>query len=271
MTEPEGDESPVLVEIPHAGLALDAETLSTLVAPARCVGRDADLFVDRLYADAPSVGSSLLVAHTSRYVVDLNRAETDVDGESVWGMGGPHRASRGVVWRLTSDGLPALAHPLPRSEFERRLATYYHPYHRALRALLEHKIARFGLAVVLAAHSMPSSARTGHGDVGRTRADVVPGTQGRTSAASSFIDAVEQAARGAGLSVAHDEPYKGGFTTLHYGRPEGKVHVVQVELARRLYMDEATLREHEGFPVLKRFCTGMVAGLVARARAFRSR
>ena len=76
--EPRAGESPLVVEVPHAGLWLDAESLARTIVPARCIGRDADLHVDRLFQDAPGEGATLLVARTSRYLVDLNRGENDV-------------------------------------------------------------------------------------------------------------------------------------------------------------------------------------------------
>jgi N-formylglutamate deformylase len=259
--EPSAAETPVIVEVPHAGLWLDAPALATLTAPARSIGRDADLWVDELYADAPSRGASMLVSHVSRYVVDLNRSEKDVDAEAVEGASQTMRATRGVIWRLTSDGTRVLDGPLPRRELERRLDTYYRPYHEALATLIERKRARFGFAVLVAAHSMPSIGRAAHGDPQAHRADVVPGTRGRTSAAHGFIDAVDEHAHQTGYSVAHDDPYQGGFTTVHYGRPSACSHVVQVELARRLYMDELTLQKTASFDRVRRFCSDLVARL----------
>jgi N-formylglutamate amidohydrolase len=245
--EPTTDETPVIVEIPHAGLWLDGPALATVTAPARSIGRDADLWVDELYAASPERGASMLVAHVSRYLVDLNRSEKDVDAETIEGAPPHARATRGIIWRLTSDGLRVVDAPLPRRELDRRLDAYYRPYHAALAALIERKRERFGHATVIAAHSMPSTGRAAHGDAHAHRADVVPGTRGRTSAA------------------AHDDPYQGGFTTLHYGRPGAGVHVVQVELARRLYMDEATLQKGPGFERVRAFCVELVARL-GRAR-----
>jgi N-formylglutamate deformylase len=261
--EPTTEETPLMVEIPHAGLGVDGPTLSRLTAPARSIGRDADLYVDDLYADAPSAGATVITSHVSRYVCDLNRSERDVDAESVEGAPSHARATRGIIWRLTSEGARVLDGPLSRGELERRLDTYYRPYHRAVAELLERKRARFGFAVLLAAHSMPSVGRAGHGDPHAVRADVVPGTRGRTSAAASFIDCVDAHARKAGLSVAHDDPYQGGYTTQHYGRPDQRVHVVQVELARRLYMDEATLSKNAGFDRLRAWCTTLARALGA--------
>jgi N-formylglutamate amidohydrolase len=266
--EPEGMETPLVVEIPHSGLEVPAHFLPDLIASARAIGRDADLYVDDLYEEAQYEGASVLIARTSRYVVDLNRAEDDVDAHSV--TGGPNvHSPRGVVWRNTGEGDRALAAPLRRDAFEERLREIYRPYHARLAALIQQKKERFGCAVVLAAHSMPSLGRASNVDRASPRADVVPGTLGRSSAHARFIDLVEAHARRAGFSVTHDDPYKGGFTTRHYGRPAANVHVVQVELARRLYMDEVTFRRRaDRFQVARGWCRELVAKLGQAALTF---
>lgn len=259
--EPRAEESPVVVEVPHAGLSVDPVSLSQLVAPARSIGRDADLFVDELYADAPDEGATLLVAHVSRYVCDLNRSPDEVDALAVEG-GRARSAPHGLIWRSTTEDQPALAAPLSRRELERRLTEIYRPYHAALAELLERKRARFGFAVLLAGHSMPSRGRVGHTDPGRARADVVPGSRGRTSAFQAVVEAPDVLARENGWTVAHDDPYRGGFVTGHYGRPTESIHALQVELARRLYMDEVSLeRKRNDFERTRRYCRALVARL----------
>jgi N-formylglutamate amidohydrolase len=261
VTEPTGPELPVVVEVPHAGVYVDPASLATLAAPGRSIGRDADLFVDELYAEAPALGATLLVAHVSRYVCDLNRAEADVDTLAVEG-GGPRAAPHGIIWRSTTDEQPALYAPLPRPEFDRRMSAIYRPYHQTLARILEQKHARFGHAILLCAHSMPSSGRAGHSDPGHERADVVPGSRGGTTASLAIIRAPELVAREYGWSVTHDEPYRGGYSTSHYGRPEQGVHAIQVELARRLYMDEEALAKNPNdFAKTQRFCAALVARL----------
>jgi N-formylglutamate amidohydrolase len=273
LLEPTGPETPVVVEIPHSGLEIDGPFLEPLTAPARALGRDADLYVDSLYQDAPAEGASLLVARASRYVVDLNRAEGDIDGEVVEGGRADLRMHHGLVWRTTSEGEPALRRKLTPGELEERLELVWRPYHRALAAVIAHKRSRFGVAVLLAAHSMPSVERgprggghardsaSPHQRENRLRADVVPGTRGRRSAGARFIDAVEAHAAASGWTVRHDDPYAGGFTTQHYGSPADGVHAVQVELARRLYLDEATLRRNGRFPSARAWCRELVAHL----------
>jgi N-formylglutamate amidohydrolase len=260
--EPSPDrETPVLVEVPHAGLATPPDVLAKIDVPASSLARDADLYVDALYADAPLEGATLLVGTFSRYVIDLNRAEDDVDAESVEGGPSGARAPRGVVWRVSGDGGRVFSTPISRAELERRLTMYHRPYHDELRRIIAQKLNRFGIAVVLAGHSMPSHARWSSGEIGPARADIVPGTRGRTTADGRLIDAVEAHARAAGWSVRHDEPYRGGFTTTHYGRPKERTHAIQVEIARRQYMDEERLVLHTRFPEVRAWCRGLVAKL----------
>jgi len=251
----------VVVEVPHAGLGMDPVSLAWLAAPARSLGADADLYADQLFADAPDEGAQLLVANTSRYVVDLNRAEGDVDALAV--EGGTARSSpHGLVWRTTTDGRPALTGPLPRAEYERRLERYHRPYHRTLAELVDERRREHGFAILLCAHTMPSRGRDGHDDAGTERADVVPGSRGRTSATSAVIDLVDRLGREAGFRVVHDEPYRGGYSTGYYGRPGEHVHAIQIELARRLYMNERTLEPiPDRFESLRKFCRGVVGAL----------
>src|SRR6185436_16452073 len=113
---------------------------------------------------------------------------------------------------------------LSREEYERRITQIYRPYHAALSRIIERKVGRFGFAILVCAHSMPTQGRRGHVDLGSWRADLVPGTRGRTTANEAFIDEVDEHGRSFGWTVVHDDPYRGGFTTAHYGNPERGVH-----------------------------------------------
>lgn len=242
LVTPSRSETPVIVEVPHAGLEVPSDVRAQLLVSDRTLLRDSDLFVDRLYAGAPAQGATLLVSRLSRYVVDLNRAPDDIDRQTVRDHPAPRPSqSRGVVWRLTTDGQPALREPITYAALKERLALYHAPYHAALAREIERKKALFGLAVLLAGHSMPSMSRGGK----ERRADVVPGSRGRTSASSDVIDLVERHFRGRGLSVTHDDPYRGGYSTQLYGHPESGVHAIQIELNRALYADEASVTPKE--------------------------
>lgn len=255
LSRPERGESPVIVEVPHAGLRMDAASLAYCAAMGRNLGRDADLFVDELFGDAVSAGATLLCAEMSRYVCDLNRHPGDFDSQTS-STGGAEPAPHGVIWRKSTDGRPALTSTLPASEVERRLTSFYEPYHRALREEVERKKQLFGMVILLSGHSMPSFGR-----LGEARADIVPGTRTQTTAGRPVIAVVEQLALDFRLRLAHDDPYKGGHTTASYGKPAEGVHAIQVELARRLYMDEVHLVRAAGFADCRRFCLELVRQL----------
>lgn len=240
---PSSGARPVLVEVPHAGLIVPEDVRDQLSAPEDALRRDADIYVDKLYERAPELGAVLLVARHSRYVVDLNRASDDIDTATVSDHPTASGAQpRGVVWRSTTDGRSILTHPLTYRQLLARLERHYLPYHEALRQSLDALRERFGHVILVAGHSMPSFGRSMHTDAGARRADVVPGSCGRTSADRRVIDLVDAHFRGAGLSVRHDDPYKGGYTTSHYGRPAEGCHAIQIELNRALYVDEQTCK-----------------------------
>ncbi|RLB52799.1 MAG: N-formylglutamate amidohydrolase [Deltaproteobacteria bacterium] len=249
--------TPVLVEVPHAGLDVPDGVRHQLCATQVDLERDADIYVDQLCADAAETGATLLTARASRYVVDLNRAADDVDRETVSDRrGAKANQARGVVWRMTTTGVPSLTRPLTEREFANRLAEYYTPYHDTLGRELARLRERFGFATLVAAHSMPSVGRGARGEHRVRRADIVPGTRGRTTADARFIEMVDAHFRAAGLTVRHDDPYRGGYTTGHYGRPESGVHAVQIEINRALYVDETTRQPREGnFERLQRLMT----------------
>jgi N-formylglutamate amidohydrolase len=264
---PETAARPVLVEVPHAGLLVPDSVRGELLAPEDAVLRDADIYVDRLYQNAPKLGAALLAAKISRYVVDLNRAQDDVDAATVSDHPTPAGAQpRGVVWRSTTDGRPILARALTYQALLARLSRYYVPYHAALQRTLTDLRERFGYAILVAGHSMPSLGRSMHADPGSRRADVVPGTCGRTSADPRVIDLVDAHFRAAGLSVRHDDPYRGGFSTSHYGRPRERWHAIQIEINRALYVDErsCTIKQPE-FDRLQHVLDALVVQLGALA------
>lgn len=241
LESPQTTQRPLLVEVPHAGLAVPEAVADELMAPPEAITRDADIYVDKLYANAPQAGATLLCATVSRYVVDLNRASDDVDAATVTDHPSPAGAQpRGVIWRSTTDGRPVLTRPLTYERLLARLEGYYAPYHAAIERTMTGLRERFGHAILLAGHSMPSMGRSLHVDPGARRADVVPGSRGGTSCDDRVLDLVDAHFRDAGLTVRHDDPYKGGFTTGHYGRPREHWHAVQIELNRALYVNERT-------------------------------
>jgi len=236
---------PLVVSVPHAGTLLPGDLDGEVIADERLVRADADLAVDELYASAPTAGATLLTATVSRFVVDLNRATSDVDALSVPDHPAPLLdARRGLIWRTATGGRSVLGRPLTLEKLRDRIARYYTPYHDALGKLIGELKDEHGYVIVLDGHSMPGFSRSegaGAGGGGRRHADIVPGCMGGTSCAPSLVRAACEYFAGRGYSVAVDDPYRGGFITRHYGQPREGVHVLQVEVNRDLYMDPLTL------------------------------
>ena len=56
------------------------------------------------------------------------------------------------------------------------------------------------------------------------------------------------------------------MTAQYYGRPSRGQHVIQIEIDRSLYMDEATIRPNDNFDELKAIITQVIAEISAAGR-----
>jgi len=235
---PDDPVTPVVVSVPHAGTATGG--FAAPLAADLDVRCDADLHVDRLYEGLPR--GSHVRALLSRFVCDLNRHPDDVSRAAVPDHPAPRNTDgRGFIWAVTTTGVAAQARPLTLGEWQARQAVHA-AYHADLVTALDRARAKFGFAVLVDGHSMPSLGKSGHVDTGRRRADVVPGDRDGASCAPALSVLVGDVFRARGYQVAFNAPYKGGYITTRHGRPSAGIHAIQIEVRRDLYMDEATYR-----------------------------
>jgi N-formylglutamate amidohydrolase len=94
-------------------------------------------------------------------------------------------------------------------------------------------------------HSMPSFGTSEHRDPGEWRADMVISNQDGKSSSVGFFEMICAMARAEGFQVRENWPYKGGRITETYGRPREGWETVQIELNRKLYMDETTKQKKQ--------------------------
>ena len=207
--------TPVVVSVPHAGVRTAGyeETLT----PELDVRGDADLFVDRLYRIGEPDGPETYVsAQLSRFVCDLNRDPDDVAPGAVPEHRAPRNVDgRGFIWAVTTTGAPALSRPLTLPEWSGRTAIHT-AYHEAISRALLRARARFGFAVLVDGHSMPSRGRAGHTDTGSVRADVVPGDREGTSCSPALRALVTRHFAAAGLTVRPERAVQG---RVHHHAP----------------------------------------------------
>lgn len=174
----------------------------------------------------------------------------------------------GTIARIVADQEPIYARRLPVSEALERIETYYKPYHQTLAELLSSLHLRFGFAVLIDCHSMPSQKITRDD---RTKPDFVLGDRYGTSCSAILTDCAHDLLTRLGYTVTRNKPYAGGFITERYGNPDADLHSLQIEINRGLYMDEFTYERTSGFARLRDDLDRLIAALCEAARDLPSR
>lgn len=263
---------PLVLASPHSGTFYPDSFRRQSILDDQSLRRSEDTFVDVLFGAGPSLGAPLLRALYPRAFLDLNREPYELDPDMFSDPLPPYANVRsprvasglGTVARMVGGGAEIYGHKLPYAEAEARIEGIYRPYHAALSTLIRETQETFGYCLLLDCHSMPSVT---HGNPAYT-AQVVLGDRHGRSCAPEVIEAAESVIRASGLRVARNVPYAGGFTTGHYGRPDSGLHVLQIELARDLYMDEVTHKPNGGFDGLKEVLTTLTGTLGAISPLF---
>ncbi|WP_040671437.1 N-formylglutamate amidohydrolase [Rhodobacter ferrooxidans] len=254
----------VIFSSPHSGRDYGAAFLAQSPLDAMAIRSSEDAFVDQIFAAAPLHGAPLLAACAPRAFIDLNRACDELDPAVIDGVARTSHNPRvssglGVIPRVVANGRQIYRQRLALAEAQARIARYWHPYHTALHGLIEAAHAAHGQAVLIDCHSMPHEAIESHIRPGNPRPDVVLGDRFGAAADREVMDRVEAAFAGTGLTVARNAPFAGAYIAQHYGRPSRRQHVVQIEIDRALYMDEARITPRADFAA---FCA-LMAGVVA--------
>ena len=268
---PVRQQTSVIFASPHSGRDYPADFLAQTLLDGRMIRSSEDAFVDQLFDVAPAFGAPLLAAAVPRAYLDLNRAPDELDPAVIEGIArGAHNprvsSGLGVIPRVVAGGRAIYRGKLPLAEAEARILRCWHPYHRALRDLIETTHGAFGQAVLIDCHSMPHEAIEGHGRPGALRPDVVLGDRFGAAAGRDLVERVEAAFAAAGLRVARNAPFAGAFIAQSYGRPSAGRHVIQVEIDRSLYMDEARVEKRADFGTFREVIAGVVAEIVGGDR-----
>jgi N-formylglutamate amidohydrolase len=271
--DPIGAEVPLVFDSPHSGTEYPDDF--RFACPLSLLRRAEDSFVDELYGAAPASGATLLAALFPRSYIDPNRAPDDIDTSLLsdpWpgpaAPGDKTRLGLGLVWRLARPDTPIYERKLSSHELQQRLGRYYDRYHAALGDRLDHLHARFGSVWHIDCHSMPSEGGgLSADDPGARRADFVLGDRDGTTCDGAFTAFVAEALTGRGYGVRVNDPYKGVELVRRYGRPAERRQSLQIEINRRLYMNEETLQRSAGFAALKASLNFLIDRLAGFARS----
>lgn len=256
LLRPQEQTTSVIFASPHSGRAYPPAFLAQSALDSLALRSSEDAFVDELLADATAVGAPLMLADVPRAFIDLNRGPEELDPALIEGV---HRtplnprvsSGIGVIPRVVSGGRHIYRGKLTMPEAEARLSGHWHPYHDALRGLIDETHARFGQAILVDCHSMPHEAIESHTRPGQPRPEVVLGDRFGAAAGGHIIEEIEAAFQQAGLRVSRNVPFAGAFIAQSYGRPTTGRHVVQIEIDRNLYMNEAEVTRGPGFAAFR--------------------
>jgi len=252
-----GTHVPLVVDSPHSGTAYPADFDAAV--PVTRLREGEDTFVDELYADAPAAGATLIAARFPRVYVDPNRSLLDIDASllsSPWpGPAIPSRKTElgiGLIWRLLDTWEPIYARKLTVDEVKRRIVEYHQPYQRAVKKALDEAHGHFGAVWHLNVHSMPAvSSKISEEGPGKSRPDLVLGDRDGTTCEAAFTQFVARTLEEMGYVVKLNDPYKGVELVRAFSDPAAGRHSLQVEVNRRLYMDERTREKGPGFEKLR--------------------
>jgi len=268
LLQPAGAEVPILFDSPHSGRFYPPDFGAS--ATMGDLRRGEDAYVDELIRGAVDQGVTVLLAVYPRCYIDLNRAPSDIDAELLadpWpGPLQPTEKSRrglGLIRRYVVPGVPVYGRKLAAAEVADRIERIYRPYHRALRDAVDGLLRRHGRVWHVNWHSMKSvgNAMTPDGE-GAGRPDAVVGNLRGRSAGPLLTDLVVRLLRRHGLSVGVNEPYAGGTLVADVGDPARGVESIQIELNRRLYLDEQLVERTGGFATLAAVIHDVTGGLV---------
>jgi N-formylglutamate deformylase len=260
--------SALVLDSPHSG-SLYPEDFDFACDLAE-LRRAEDTHVEKLFDFAPLLDVTLLQAHFPRSYLDANRGVDEIDEALLcepWHAPvqatAKVRLGKGLAWRLTDEGVPIYRRRLRPSELRHRIEHCWRPYHATLAQALDNAHARHGYCVHLNCHSMPSVAASHATEFpGAVHPDFVIGDRDGTTAAPTLSAWLVDFLSRRGWQVSHNHPYKGVELIRRSGDPAQGRHSIQLEINRRLYMNEHTLELNDGYPALKELLCEMAGGLL---------
>lgn len=233
ISPPKQNQVPILISVPHCGINFPDELKDQYKSNLASSPDDTDWFVDKLYDFAPSMGITMISAVYSRWVIDLNR---DPKSKPLYSDG---RIITGLCPTTNFLGEPLYKDErlvVEQKEINRRLDQYYLPYHTKIQELLYELKAKFGKVLLWDCHSIRQYVPAIHN---QKFPDLILGDVDGTSAGASLTETVLKKIRTTNFSLQHNNPFKGGTITRHFGKPLESQHALQLEMTKVNYMDDA--------------------------------
>ena len=254
--------TPFIVCSPHSGRHYPPSFLKQTQLPLEKLRMSEDSYIDQLLLPLDQYNLPILHALFPRCYVDVNRSSGELPADSLSDeqqhlLSPRARAGLGVIPTCIAQNLNIYPYSLTVKQVQARLDRLYHPYHTALKKLINHTKVKFGRAIVLDFHSMPGKLMSG-----QTRADFILGDQYGSTCHPKTINLLHNALSTLGYSVVRNTPYAGGFITQHYGQPYNDVEVIQIEINKDLYLNPRIIQPHAGMDILQANINAVILGMI---------
>lgn len=224
---------PLLVSMPHSGVALTPEVQSGMTQLAKKLP-DTDWYIPQLYDFLVEMEVGYIQANYSRYVIDLNRPVNDkpLYSSKTTGLFPDILFAEKAVFEENKH---------PSNKHQAWCKTdIWQPYHSTIESELARLQARFGYAILFDAHSIASHVPMLFD--GRL-SDFNWGTNAGLSCHSLLSKSVMEVVSDKYSQVLNGR-FKGGYITRSFGQPCQNIHAIQLELSQACYLDEDAQQQH---------------------------
>ena len=255
IVEPVSLTSGVVFALPHSGRDYGVSFLNQSILDQLSIRSSEDAFLDQLIDGIEKYGAPKIIANAPRAFIDLNRSTDELDPALISGIKNNMRNPRissglGVIPRVVSHGKEIYRGKLSFEQAQSRIKYYWKPYHTDLSNLLQRSQSVFGQSLLIDIHSMPHEAVSTQSSFIKPP-EIVVGDRFGMSSDPEFTNLVISILKQHDFRVAKNTPFAGAFITKHHGKVKKRIHALQLEIDRSLYMDEEKISPNSDFEELK--------------------
>ena len=252
---------------PHSGCIYTKGFLDSTNVEIYDLRTSEDSFVGELFYSTKFFNCLLMEAKFPITFIDLNRSHLELDprlisGDFRFDKTARNMAGMGVIPRISGNGKEIYSKPIFAKDALKRLQSFYFPYHSYLYNLLVESKNRLGYAILFDCHSMPSKLNLEFcNSKYNNDPDIILGDLNGTSCSSFLINEVKAIFEKHNFFVTKNNPFSGGYITKHYGNPSDAIHVIQIEINKKLYMNENSIKKNKNFENLRTKLTAVIEEL----------
>ena len=255
IVEPVSLTSGVVFALPHSGRDYGISFLNQSILDQLSIRSSEDAFLDQLIDGIEKYGAPKIIANAPRAFIDLNRSTDELDPALISGIKNNIKNPRissglGVIPRVVSHGKEIYRGKLSFEQAQSRIKYYWKPYHTDLSNLLQRSQSVFGQSLLIDIHSMPHEAVSTQSSFIKPP-EIIVGDRFGMSSDPEFTNLVISILKQHEFRVAKNTPFAGAFITKHHGKVKKRIHALQLEIDRSLYMDEEKVSPNSEFEELK--------------------